>query len=46
MDTLETVSRKAKQVTRQVESSMGNFRNMMSSISLVGDLKHFQEGKK
>jgi len=24
---------------------MGNFRNMMSSISLVGDLKHFQEGK-
>eukprot|EP01084_Bolivina_argentea_P307720 531914_1 len=25
--------------------SMGNLKNMMSSISLVGDAKHFQEGK-
>ncbi|ETO31343.1 hypothetical protein RFI_05778, partial [Reticulomyxa filosa] len=24
---------------------MGNFKNMMSSISLVGDAKHFQEGR-
>ncbi len=29
----------------RTESSMGNFKNMMSSISLVGDAKHFQEGR-
>eukprot|EP01083_Nonionella_stella_P182587 657380_1 len=45
MDTVETASRKVKQMGRQIESSMGNLKNMMSSISLVGDAKHFQEGK-
>lgn len=45
MDTVETASRRVKQMGRQIESSMGNLKNMMSSISLVGDAKHFQEGK-
>ncbi|ETO10071.1 adaptor-related protein complex 3 protein beta subunit [Reticulomyxa filosa] len=34
-----------KKLNLQLESSMGNFKNMMSSISLVGDAKHFQEGR-
>ena len=45
MDTMETAGRRVKQMGRQIESSMGNLKNMMSSISLVGDAKHFQEGK-
>lgn len=44
-DTIETASRRVKQMGRQIESSMGNLKNMMSSISLVGDAKHFQDGK-
>ena len=45
MDAVDNASRKMKQVGRQIESSVGNLKNMMSSISLVGDAKHFQEGK-
>lgn len=45
MTAMESAGRKMKQMGRQIESSVGNFRHMMSSVSLVGDAKHFQEGR-
>lgn len=41
MEVIDGASRKVKQVGRHIENSVGNLKNMMSSISLVGDAKHF-----